>query len=230
MKNQILIGIAVLFINSTAGGINELENFSDNAYKEEINVDEDTGTNNAQIEYELTAEGVINPEFAKKVIEKTAEKVIQAISTKDSETISAYVHPVKGVRFTPYTYVSVDNDVVFNQEKVKKLFIDQNFYIWGCYDGKGDEISLTSSQYFDEFVYTDDFINAEDIGYNEILSKGNMVENQYEVYDNSIVVEYYFSGFNSEYAGIDWKSLRLVFEQYEGNWKLVGIIHNQWTI
>ena len=57
-----------------------------------------------------------------------------------------------------------------------------------------------------------------------------MLENQFEVYDNPIIVEYYFPGFNPEYEGMDWKSLRLVFEQYEDNWYLVGIIHNQWTI
>ena len=57
-----------------------------------------------------------------------------------------------------------------------------------------------------------------------------MIENQFEIYDNAIVVEYYFPGFNPDYAGMDWESLRLVFEQYENDWKLVGIIHNQWTI
>ena len=57
-----------------------------------------------------------------------------------------------------------------------------------------------------------------------------MLENQFEIYDNPIVVEYYFPGFNPEYEGMDWKSLRLVFEKYEDSWKLVGIIHNQWTI
>lgn len=57
-----------------------------------------------------------------------------------------------------------------------------------------------------------------------------MLENQFEVYENPIIVEYYFSGFDPEYEGIDWRSLRLVFEQYEGSWKLVGIINNQWTI
>ncbi|MGB4440375.1 MAG: hypothetical protein WBJ13_14380, partial [Sedimentibacter sp.] len=64
----------------------------------------------------------------------------------------------------------------------------------------------------------------------EVLSSGNMAENQYEVYENAIVVEYYFPGFNPDFGGADWKSLRLVFEEYEGAWKLVGIIHNQWTI
>jgi len=45
-----------------------------------------------------------------------------------------------------------------------------------------------------------------------------------------IKINGYFPSFNPDYAGMDWKSLRLVFEQYEGRWYLVGIINNQWTI
>ena len=67
------------------------------------------------------------------------------------------------------------------------------------------------------------------IGYNEVLSFGNVLENQFEVYENGIVVEYYFLGFNLDYCGMDWIRLLLFFKQYEDSWKLVGVIHNQWT-
>ena len=68
------------------------------------------------------------------------------------------------------------------------------------------------------------------MGYNEVLSYGNMLENQFKVYHNPIVVEYYFPGMNPDYGGLDWRSLRLVFEQFEGQWYLVGIINNEWTV
>lgn len=179
----------------------------------------------------LTAwEEIIPPEIAKTVIEATADKLIYALSTKDAQTISELTHPAKGVRFTPYTYVSPERDLVFSQEKVKGFFKDQQAYIWGNYDGTGDDIKLTPSQYYDKFVYSNDYINAKEIGYNKVLSSGNMLENQFEIYKNSIVVEYYFPGFNPDYAGLDWRSLRLVFEPYQNDWKLVGIISNQWTI
>jgi hypothetical protein len=38
------------------------------------------------------------------------------------------------------------------------------------------------------------------------------------------------SGFDPEYEGMDWRSLRLVFEKKNDIWYLVGIIHDQWTI
>lgn len=183
-----------------------------------------------QQEYELTEEGIIKPEIAKQIIEDTSYKTIKAIGSKDFQTLSQFAHPVKGVRFTPYTNVSVDNDVVLNKEEIKNFFDDKEVYIWGNYDGSGTEIALSTTDYYKQFIYTADFINPEEIGYNVVLSSGNMAENQYEVYENAIIVEYYFSGFNPDFGGADWQSLRLVFEPYENEWKLVGIIHNQWTI
>ena len=166
----------------------------------------------------------------KKIIEATSEQVIKAISEKDTDAWSEFVHPEKGLRFTPYTFVSTENDVVFTKEEIKDFFNDTNEYLWGFYDGTGDEIRLTPGEYYDKFVYSEDFKNAPEIGYNEVLSFGNALENQFEVYDSPIIVEYYFPGFDELYEGMDWRSLRLVFEEYEDDWKLVGIIHNQWTI
>ncbi|MDW7674197.1 MAG: hypothetical protein SCK28_06655 [Bacillota bacterium] len=188
------------------------------------------GSDTSKIEYEYTEDGVIKPAIAEEVINDTSSRVIKAISEKDAKTISEFVHPQKGVRFTPYTYVSLEDDVVFTKEEMKGFFEAQGEYLWGYYDGIGDGIKLTPGEYYAKFIYSEDFIEAEEVGFNEVLSSGNMFENQFEVYNNPIVVEYYFAGFNPEFVGMDWKSLRLVFEEHEGTWLLVGVIHNQWTI
>ena len=183
-----------------------------------------------EISYELDEEGNIVSEDAETIISEKASILIEAIRDKDADTISEHVHPEKGVRFTPYTYVSVEDDIVLTKEDMAIFFEDENEYLWGYYDGKGNEILLTPSQYYEEFIYSEDFVEAPEIGYNEVLSSGNMLENQFDVYDLPIIVEYYFAGFDPEFEGLDWRSLRLVFEEYDGEWLLVGIIHNQWTI
>ncbi len=241
-KKLILMGMAIVMVLSvTACGGNEvdddatenknsIEDTDDKNSTENNGEDSVDGESEKETEYELTEEGIITPESAEEIIKETADEVIEAIKNKDEEKISEFTHPEKGVRFTPYTNVSEEKDVVFSKEEMKNFFNDEKVYLWGHYDGKGNEISLTPSEYYDEFIYTEDFIEAEEVGYNKVLSTGNMIENQFEVYENPIVVEYYFSGFDPQYSGMDWKSLRLVFEEYEGEWKLVGVIHNQWTI
>jgi hypothetical protein len=173
---------------------------------------------------------VLDLDLAESIIKETADQAIRAIRDQDAEKLAALVHPEKGVRFTPYTYVSVEQDLVFNQEAIKNFFTDDTIYHWGYFDGTGWDILMTPNEYYRRFIYSHDFVNAEQIGYNEVLSFGNMLQNQFEVYENPIIVEYYFSGFNPDYAGMDWKSLRLVFEHHVDGWKLVGIIHNEWTI
>jgi hypothetical protein len=44
-----------------------------------------------------------------------------------------------------------------------------------------------------------------------------------------MIVEYYFPGFDPQYGGMDWRSLKLVFSQADGSWNLAGIIHDEWT-
>lgn len=230
-KKLILIGTALLLaISMTACSTREPSDTILENHIEVITDEKNTEEDNDELTYELTEEGIIKPEFAKEIIREKADKLINAIANKDTNSISAIVHPLKGVRFTPYTHVSTEEDVVFNRDKIDGFFENQDVYLWGRYDGTGDEISLLPGEYYEKFIYTEDFINAEEISYNEVLSSGNMIENQFEIYENAIVVEYYFSGFNPDYVGMDWKSLRLVFEEHEGSWYLVGIIHNQWTI
>ena len=172
------------------------------------------------LDHRRSEEGIIKAENAKEIIAELAEEVIHAISSKDAEKLAQYVHP-EGMRFTPYTYVDEKKDIVFTQDEVRNFFADQNLYLWGCYDGTGYEIKLTPGEYYKEFIYSADFVNAEQIGYNQVLSSGNMLENQFEVYTDPIVVEYYFPGFDPEFIGMDWRSLRLVFEKCENKEKAV---------
>ena len=177
----------------------------------------------------LNKQEIIKPEIAEKIIKDRAAEVIQLIDSKKFDKLADYVHPEKGLRFTPYTYVK-KSDVVFTKKQLSDFFEDDKKYLWGHYDGSGKEIRLTPEEYYHEFIYSENFINAEEVGYNEVLSSGNMLENQFEVYENPIIVEYYYSGFEPKFEGMDWKSLRLVFEEHQNKWKLTGIIHNQWTI
>lgn len=166
----------------------------------------------------------------KNVISNKATEIINLLKEKNMEELATYIHPTKGVRFTPYTTVSLEADKVFNKEGIENFFEDETEYLWGKYDGSGEDILLKPNDYYERFIYDEDYANAEIISYNEVMSVGNNIENQFEIYPNSIIVEYYFSGFNPEYAGMDWRSVRIVFEKENNEWYITGIIHNEWTI
>jgi len=199
----------------------------DNGKVEEKNADK--GTQNSDLEDKGDVLKADTEEYIKSIIEKRSIDVLTAIKNFEMEKLADAVHPDKGVRFSPYGYVDVDNNLVFTAEEVRKLADDTKTYLWGYYDGSGEPIELSFSDYYKKFIYDVDFVNAEQVGYNQVLGHGNSLNNSFEVYKNSVIVEYYFSGFDPKFEGMDWRSLRLVFEKKGDIWYLVGIIHDQWT-
>lgn len=166
----------------------------------------------------------------KDAIMKQAKAVVLILKKKNMEKLTNVVHPQKGLRFSPYGTIQEKEDQVFSRAQIPSLFSDPTVISWGYYDGSGEPIKKTFSDYFAEFVYDVDFASAPKISFDERLGHGNTLNNIADVYPNAHVVEFYFPGFDPQYEGIDWKSLRLVFEAVNDQWFLVGIIHDQWTI
>lgn len=160
----------------------------------------------------------------------TALEVVQLLNDEDMAGISTYVNPTEGVRFSPYGNVNVSSDQVFTAVQVAGLMTDTQVYTWGSYDGSGEPINLNFADYFEEFVYDEDYENPHMIGNNVVIGHGNSLINIDSAYPDGVFAEFHFTGFDPQYEGIDWSSLRLVFEEDNGTWYLVGIIHDQWTI
>lgn len=163
-------------------------------------------------------------------IAQQAAAVVFALHDKDLAALSALVHPTKGLRFSPYAYVRVDEDVVLSADEIAGMGDSQEVYQWGVFDGTGDPIDLTFGEYWDLFVYDVDLTQAHIVGYNEIVGRGNTIANHEEVYPLATTIEYHFTGFDARFEGLDWRSVRLVLEQENETWYLVGLIHDEWTI
>ncbi len=160
----------------------------------------------------------------------TAMEVIDLIEDMNMSDLDVYVHPSKGVRFTPYDYVDLQNDIVIQAAQFQNLVNSPVVNNWGEFDGTGDPINMTFDDYYDRFIYDADFANPEIIGNNYKIGTGNIINNVDTEYPNGQFVEFHFTGFDPQYEGMDWRSLKLVFEDYNGAWHLVGIIHGEWTI
>jgi hypothetical protein len=157
-------------------------------------------------------------------------EVIGFMKNKDMNSLSQYIHPTKGIRFTPYFFTDTENDKVFTAEEAAGLMNSTEIINWGVYDGSGEPINLIFGDYYDKFVYDKDFANPQVIGNNVPIGIGNIIDNTSEAYPNGYFVELHFPGFDPQFQGIDWESLRLVFEEYNNTWYLVGVVHGQWTI
>ena len=162
-------------------------------------------------------------------LEQRARTTLQALGAMDTDKLQHLIHPSKGVRFSPYATVDTDTDILIPAAMVEQALTQIKPLTWGYFDATGEEIRLLPVEYFDRFVYDADYLKAEKTGWNERIGLGNSIHNIPDVYPDGQFVEYHFSGFNEQYGGLDWKSLRLIFEEHEGSWYLVGVVHDQWT-
>lgn len=170
-----------------------------------------------------------NQASADNLLSKVVE-IVNSIKDKDFQKLSSFIHPDKGLRFSPYDYIDTETSKVFTVEEVKELGNNDQVYVWGNYDGTGDPIELNFNDYYERFIYDADFANPQIIGNDVAVSYGNAIDNTKEIYPDSHFIELHFKGLDPKYEGMDWRSLKLVFEQEGGNWYLVAIVHGEWTI
>lgn len=176
----------------------------------------------------ITPEKVATESKEEKIM-KRADEVVLALMSKNTSLLSSLAHQDKGVVFSPYASIKSERGKFTNKE-IKIVLTNNKVINWGNYAGSGKEITLKMTDYWDKFVYDQDFAGAEVISYNKKARSGNMSDNAAEVWPRAKFVEYHFSGLDKKYEGMDWESLRLYFEEANGKWWLVGVVHDGGTI
>jgi len=157
------------------------------------------------------------------------QTVTAALQEAEYKSLEEIIHPQLCLRFSPYQYLR-DTDQVFCPVDLLQARHSQDSLVWGNYDGSGEPILLTFQEYHNKFIYDEDFFQPEIVGFDQEVSQGNAINNIADVYPASVMVEYYFPGFDPQYGGMDWRSLRLVFVNQDGQWYLTALVHGEWTI
>ena len=163
------------------------------------------------------------------LLSATGRHILTDLKNKQYDSLTRYFAPSDRVHFAPYGSIGSGVQTLSAADFTTLLPGNKEIY-WGDYDGSGDSINLTVKQYLEKFVYNADFLNAEKIAVDSFIGAGNSLNNLKQYYPNARFIEYYFSGFNKKYEGMDWACLRLVFKEMEGKYYLVAIVHDQWTI
>ncbi len=180
-------------------------------------------------EFSVFMAKAIHPPFVlQTMLQAKALTIAQILKDEDMTQLADYVHPVQGVRFSPYYYIDNTHKVV-SAAAIPGLLADNTVYFWGIQDGSGFNIDETPQDYFDRYVNSRDFTAPDQIVYDSVVSRGNLINNIPTFYNNGIFVELYLDGIDPQYGGMDWRSLYLVFELYNGEYYLVGIVNGEWT-
>ncbi|WP_083927668.1 hypothetical protein [Niabella aurantiaca] len=165
------------------------------------------------------------------VLSATTKAILTLFKNKEYAKLDSFIHPLEGIRFSPYATIEPGSDKKFSREAFRELMTtNRNKKInWGTYDGSGNAIVLSPAEYFGKFVYDGNFLSPKRAGVNTVLGKGNSVNNLRSVYPGAEFTENYLGG-TKKYGGMDWKSVRLVYKLENGRYYLIAIVHDQWTI
>lgn len=158
----------------------------------------------------------------------TAYEVLMSISTYDYQLLAEYAHPEKGILFSPDPYVDYNEDPVFTPAQIRAFDSGGNCQ-WGYFCSSETRINQTADAYFDDYVYTKDYLHCEQVGINQVSRTGNCPENAGELFPDGVFVEYHDPG-TEEFDGLDWSSLKIVMEEYEGSLKVVAIVNSCYTL
>lgn len=177
----------------------------------------------------MSSSSSVVSDMSQPTLRQQALRIQRALANKDFERITKDIHPTRGVRFSMYAYVRPETDKVFSREQYAQYLQQSKIrFTWGEKDGTGDPLIIPLPTYLDTWVKGATFNNAS-ISLNEFKNNGNSINNLKEIYQNSDVVEFYYKG-SDEYAGMDWRVLRLVFDEDQGRRYLVAVINDQWTV
>lgn len=159
-----------------------------------------------------------------------AKEVLQAAVDKDYAALASHIHPGKGLRFSPYAYIDVKEDKVFQAKALQDQAAQAKQKVhWGTYDPSGEPIHSTLDGYFKEFVTDKPYLSEGRWAYNQTIGSSTVINNLEEVYPHAQFVETHWAPQDEEMAPFQWGSVRFVFEQLDGVWYLVGLVHDAWN-
>ena len=157
----------------------------------------------------------LSPKKAEEILRSKALLTIKAIKFRHLKLLSTLIHPEKGIRFSPHAYIT--NGVVLDRNNLVSDYEKNIKYNWGISNDMVP-INLGFQEYYDNYVYDQDYANADKISFNEKVLRKNIIDNARKIYPNSIMVDFKIL----EY--VNKEMLRLIFEKEIQDWYLVAIV------
>jgi hypothetical protein len=172
-------------------------------------------------DYKITMPQIVDNDSQNELYLKALD-TLKLIKGKKYEELSNIVHPQKGLLFSPYGLIDNENAIVLTQEKVKRLKENTQLFIWGYEYNSSEIIMMTFENYYHNYVYNYEYTKSRNIGINDIVGDNRTVDNIKEIFPQGEYVDFYLPAMTDDNKS--WTSLRLVFEQFEGMYYLVGIV------
>lgn len=161
-------------------------------------------------------------------LKQANDEVLKALKNKDYTAFASMIHPQKGIRFSMYAFINLKEDKHFSKADFEKYQPSKTLFTWGLQDGSGDPYKATINNYLDKWVFSKDF-TASQYSSDKFIGGGNSLNNLKEIYPKADFTENYIKG-TEKSGNMDWKTVRFVWEEFQGKYYLIAVVNDQWTI
>lgn len=159
------------------------------------------------------------------IYHQAATQFLIALRMNEQETLMDFVHPIDGIRFSPIPRIDTMIHNQLSKDSIISLFESNKKIYWGLgFLDRPIESSIT--EYFNTYVRSANFLRADHVNHNNVHMENK--HNHDKIYPNLNYIDYYCKG--SDYFGLNWRSLRLVFKNHIGKPYLVAIVHEKTSL
>jgi hypothetical protein len=156
-----------------------------------------------------------------------SRRVFYSLRDNQTYTLSQFVHPQRGIRFSPYVFLETKAGRVWSRSEIARAKQNRQSYNWGQRDGLEENIQLTWDGFRREFLVPRDFSRGT-LTIQATRSRGNTINNLKQVYPDAVLAEFYLPG-SRKYGGMDWNGLWLVWRPVKSRWYLAALVSDRWT-
>ncbi len=176
-----------------------------------------------------TAELVDTVKAADESLYEAAEQVRLALLSEDGPRIPAGYVPAEGVAVSPDAYVDPDAGERVVVSSADLAAAAETMRIWGYHDGIGSPIVDSVDGFMSNYRRSLALLEPDVVGIDRRVGVGNTIDNLAEAFPDARIVEFHRRG-RGEARDFNWSSVRLALELRNGEWQLVGITSDTWTI
>ena|GEM_PF-1749209 len=158
--------------------------------------------------------------LAKRYVAQRARAVVLALKNNDVKALASYVHPGRGVRFSPYGF-GVEERVWWPRQ-VAALGQNAHTYDWGRAATSGKPLRLTWQEYRRRFIYNGNFAATREVRLHSLQEQPFNQPELNSTYAGGLVVEYHLPGHRT-LKWRDARSLWMVWQPSGGVWYLTAV-------
>ena len=153
-----------------------------------------------------------------------ASQMINALSNKNLPTILSLIHPVKGVRLSEMVRFGGNDDKLFTRKMLKTYWKNHQKIDWGYTYARGDLLRKDLWHYLHDLSLNPRSINQ--------VAKLDKRLRGFPVQEFGALRGYSLrhTSFHSDTHDYDWQGIIIILALYQGDWFVVGMLRDRWTI